>query len=79
MGYRQRPRLKEEISDLMGAIDDATARPTQPQLGRLTELMQETEDATNQLNRIINENVLPINDKVKNLPQVVIEKGDKKL
>ncbi|HRG79040.1 MAG TPA: hypothetical protein PL167_05500, partial [Cyclobacteriaceae bacterium] len=79
MGYRQRPRLKEEISDLMGAIDDATARPTQPQLGRLTELKQETEDATNQLNRIINENVLPINDKVKNLPQVVIEKGDKKL
>lgn len=79
MGYRQRPRLKEEISDLLGAIDDATARPTQPQLNRLDELKQETQDATNQLNRIMNDAVAPINEKVKNLPQIVIDKNDKKL
>jgi hypothetical protein len=79
MGYRQRPRLKEEISDLLGAIDDATARPTQPQMNRLDELKQETQDATNQLNRIINESVLPINEIVKNLPQIVVDKNDKKL
>jgi hypothetical protein len=79
MGYRQRPRLKEEIADLFGAVDDATARPTQPQLGRLEELKQETQDASNQLNRIINENVMPINEKVKNLPQVIIDKENKKL
>ncbi len=79
MGYRQRPRLKEEISDLLGAIDDATARPTQPQMNRLDELKQETQDATNQLNRIITESVAPINEKVKNLPQIVVDKNDKKL
>ena len=79
MGYRQRPRLKEEISDLFGAVDEATAKPTQPQLNRLDELKQETQDATNQLNRIINENVLPINEKVKNLPQVIVDKSDKKM
>ncbi len=79
MGYRQRPRLKEEIGDLFGAIDEATAKPTQPQLNRLDELKQETQDATNQLNRILNENVLPINEKVKNLPQVIVEKSDKKM
>jgi hypothetical protein len=73
MGYRQRPRLKEEISDLMGAIDDAMARPTQPQLGRLTELKQEVVDAKNQLERIINEDVVKINEATKNLPAVVIK------
>jgi hypothetical protein len=79
MGYRQRPRLKEEISDLFGAIDEATARPTQPQLDRLDELKHELQDATNQVNRIINEQVVPINEKVKNLPQIVVDKEPKKM
>jgi hypothetical protein len=60
-------------------VDGATARPTQPQIGRLEELKQETQDSSNQLNRIINENVMPINEKVKNLPQVIIDKENKKL
>ncbi|MDZ7647746.1 MAG: hypothetical protein U5K54_11510 [Cytophagales bacterium] len=77
MGYRQRPRLKEEISDLADAVDGATARPTQPQLNRLGELNQETEEATTQLNRIIEENIIPINEKVKNLPQVITDKSKK--
>jgi ABC-type transporter Mla subunit MlaD len=77
MGYRQRPRLKEEISELADAVDGATARPTQPQVNRLGELSQETDEATNQLNRIIEENINPINEKVKNLPQVITDKNKK--
>jgi hypothetical protein len=77
MGYRQRPRLKEEISDLADAVDGATARPTQPQMNRLGELNQETETATKQLNQIIEENIIPINEKVKNLPQVITDKSKK--
>ena len=79
MGYRQRPRLKEEIADLLDAIDDATARPTQPQAARLAELKQETQEAISQLEQILNGNVVPINEKVKNLPQVIVEKSDKKM
>lgn len=79
MGYRQRPRLQEEISELLNAIDDATAQPTQPQAGRLVELKQETQDAINQLEQLLNESVVPINEKVKNLPQVIVEKSDKKM
>ncbi|MEK6781023.1 MAG: hypothetical protein AABY93_04925 [Bacteroidota bacterium] len=79
MGYRQRPRLKDEISELLDAIDEATARPTQPQTGRLLELKQETQDAINQLEQIMKGNVAPINEKVKNLPHVIIEKSDKKM
>ncbi|NJN28926.1 MAG: hypothetical protein HC819_24660 [Cyclobacteriaceae bacterium] len=77
MGYRQRPRLKEEISDLADAVDGATARPTQPQMNRLSELSQETETATKQLNQVIEENIVPINEKVKNLPQVITDKSNK--
>lgn len=78
MGFRQKPRLREEISDLLNAIDEAQARPTNPQVGRAGELKQETLDAGNQLDRILIQQVVPINDKVKNLPQVVVGKSDKK-
>ncbi|MBL7876317.1 MAG: hypothetical protein JNL53_11675, partial [Cyclobacteriaceae bacterium] len=77
MGYRQRPRLKEEILDLADAVDGATARPTQPQLNRLTELKQETDAAINQLNRIVEENILPINEKTKTIPQINIDTSKK--
>ncbi|MBL7855021.1 MAG: hypothetical protein JNL17_11525 [Cyclobacteriaceae bacterium] len=78
MGYRQRPRLREEISSLLGDVDDATARPTQPQLERLGELKRENQEAAGQLDRLISDYVAPINDKVKNLPQVVVGKEQKK-
>lgn len=78
MGYRQKPRLREEISSLFGAIDEATARPTTPQLGRSTELAQEGQQAASQLEKILQDKVAPLNDKTKNLPQIVVGKTEKK-
>jgi tetrahydromethanopterin S-methyltransferase subunit B len=46
-------------------------------MNRLSELNQETETATKQLNQIIEENIIPINEKVKNLPQVITDKSNK--
>ena len=43
MGYRQRPRLKEEIKTLMRAIDNTTNPPTIPQQERIKSLKQELE------------------------------------
>jgi photosystem II stability/assembly factor-like uncharacterized protein len=77
MGYRQRPRLTEEIEDLMSAIDAAVARPTQPQSGRLTELKQETDQAVLQLEKLVSDHLSPLNEKMKNLPQISIEKVKK--
>ena len=51
---------------------------THPQMGRMNELKQEVSDARNQLEKIISETVAPINDKVKNLPQIVVGKSEKK-
>jgi predicted RND superfamily exporter protein len=74
MNYRQRPRLKEEIGSLMYAVDGATARPSTQQSNRSTELNRETQDASNQLERIITEYVDKINDKLKDMPQIVVKK-----
>ncbi|MFZ1806662.1 MAG: hypothetical protein WAU36_05545 [Cyclobacteriaceae bacterium] len=78
MNYRQRPRLKEEIRSLMYAVDGATARPSTQQSNRSTELNRETQDASNELERIITEYVDKINDKLKNMPQIVVKKPTQK-
>ena len=74
MSYRQRPRLREEIGSLMYAVDGATARPSTQQSNRSTELDREAQDASNQLERIISEEVDKINNKLKDLPQIVVKK-----
>lgn len=74
MNYRQRPRLREEIGSLMNAVDGATARPSTQQSNRATELNGETQDASNQLEQIISEEIGKINEKVKALPQIVVKK-----
>jgi hypothetical protein len=74
MNYRQKPRLKEEISSLMRAVDGATARPSTQQGNRVVELNQETQDASGQLERILSDDVSKINDKVKDMPQIVVKK-----
>jgi len=78
MGYRQRPRLREEVSSLFNAVDDPAARPTTPQLSRRSELEQEGQQAASQLDKILQEKVVPVNEKTKNLPQIVVGKTDKK-
>ena len=74
MSYRQRPRLREEIGSLMYAVDGATARPSTQQSNRSIELDREAQDASNQLERIISEEVDKINNKLKDLPQIVVKK-----
>jgi len=74
MNYRQKPRLREEISSLMRAVDGATSRPSTQQGNRVVELNQETQDASGQLERILTDDVAKINDKVKDLPQIIVKK-----
>lgn len=73
MTYRQRPRLRVEIRSLTYAIDGAAAKPTQPQLARIKQLKSELETAQSTYQRIIQEEVNPINERLKEMPQVVIK------
>ncbi|MEZ5041074.1 MAG: hypothetical protein R2828_14345 [Saprospiraceae bacterium] len=72
MPYRQRPRLRDEIRSLMWAIDGASARPTQSQLGRVESLKQETVEKIGALQQLINTTVASINGKVRDLPQIMV-------
>jgi len=78
MNYRQRPRLREEIGSLMYAVDGATARPSTQQSNRSVELDREAGEAASQLERILSDDVQKINDKVKNMPQIVVKKPAQK-
>jgi len=78
MGYRQAPRLKEEISELFTAIDDAAARPTTPQVDRSAELKLEVQQATLQFQKMLADEVTKINEETKNIPAITIKQSDKK-
>ena len=73
MGYRQRPRLREELRSLFSAIDGAPGPPTQPQLLRLGELEKETTEAVEQLEQLMKDRVQPFNRQLKDLPAVIGE------
>ncbi len=73
MGYRQRPRLREEIRSLMRAVNGATAKPTQPQLLRMQELTNEVNEAQGTLGQIINSDIQKINNKAKDVPQISVK------
>src|SRR6185436_1017706 len=52
LGYRQYPRLREEVQSLYGSVSRSLTRPTDPQLLRKGELNLETSAAAQRLNTI---------------------------
>lgn len=78
MNYRQKPRLREEISSLMYAIDGATARPTTQQIGRAESLNAETQETSNQFEKIMSDEIVKLNNKMKGLDQILLKKPKRK-
>lgn len=70
MSYRQRPELREEIRSLLSAINNAMARPTQQQEGRMSELETETEQAWATYTQIAEGPLAKLNEKVRALPAI---------
>ncbi|MFZ6663060.1 VPS10 domain-containing protein [Peijinzhouia sedimentorum] len=64
MTYRTKPRLREEIMAIMNAIDGATARPTDQQVGRIVELQADTKMVTRMLQDFIETELAQINAKL---------------
>src|SRR5207245_3429032 len=73
MGYRQYPRLREEIQSLSGSVTRAVARPTDPELLRMKELQQELDAAVGRFTRIQTEQIARINEMMKAAPFIVTE------
>jgi hypothetical protein len=72
MGYRQYPRLSEELRSLNGNILGAQARPTEGQLEVLGELDQETSDRIAELNEIISTTIAELNDLLMRFPKIMV-------
>ena len=70
MGYRQKPRLREEIRSLMFAIDGATAKPTASQKSRTTSLKEETSLAIQSFQTFVEKELQQLNSLLKDMPQI---------
>jgi photosystem II stability/assembly factor-like uncharacterized protein len=73
LGYRQYPRLREEAQSLNGSINRPAARPTEPQLLRMKELQQETDQIAAELNAVITTDIGKINQALASAPRIVAE------
>ena len=71
MGYRQKPRLREEIKSLMRAIDMTTNPPTIPQLERIESLKVELNNHQMQM-KSFEKNINQINNINATLPQIIL-------
>jgi len=73
MGYRQYPRLLQEIMSVSGAVTGSPNRPTEGQALRMKELAEELDRAVAALNKIQTEQIGKINDMMKGMPFIVTD------
>lgn len=69
-GYRQYPRLREELQSLGGGIAGAAARPTDGQMVLLGELEAATAVTMTEVNKMLVDLVGPINESLKGRPVI---------
>jgi hypothetical protein len=73
LGYRQYPRLREEVQTVSGMISRPMMPPTAGEMTRFGELTVETTQAQTRLDGIIERRVVKINDLLKGTPHLLIQ------
>jgi hypothetical protein len=73
MGYRQYPRIREEIQSLSGAVSRAPNRPTDGEALRMKELDAELDGRVELLNKVQRDDIGKINDMMKTIPFIQTE------
>jgi hypothetical protein len=71
LGYRQYPRLREEIQSLSGAVGRPQEKPTDSQTLRLRELTDETAALEGELQAIVSTEIARVNQLLAGTPHVV--------
>lgn len=72
LGYRQYPRLQNEVLSLFGSVARSYNRPTDPQQLRRRELVDETNAVNGELQAIVNGRIAKLNELLKNTPHVLV-------
>lgn len=70
LGYRQYPRLVEEVGSLNRMITNPVSKPTDPDMQRMGELVEETNKAESTLSAIIAQDVAAINQAMSKDPRI---------
>jgi hypothetical protein len=71
LGYRQYPRLREEVQTVSGMISRPMMAPTAGELLRSGELRTESDEASMRFDNIMQTRVAKINDLLKGSPHVI--------
>ncbi|MCK5650958.1 MAG: hypothetical protein KAJ42_06270, partial [Gemmatimonadetes bacterium] len=71
MGYRQYPRLSDEVRSLYGAVSGAQSKPTDAEILRLGELEVEVADAEAFYHRFVETRVEEINRALEGQPKII--------
>ena len=71
LGYRQYPRLREEVQTVAGMISRPMMAPTAGELLRAGELRTESDDAASRFDNIMQTRVAKINELLKGSPHVI--------
>jgi photosystem II stability/assembly factor-like uncharacterized protein len=74
MGYRQYPRVSEEIRSLSGSVSRAQAKPTDPETGRIKELATELDKDIAALDQIVGGPISAINESMRSAPFISVPK-----
>src|ERR1019366_8854909 len=72
LGYRQYPRLREEVQTISGMVSRPMMPPTAGEMLRSSELTTENNQAQARFDGIMQDHVMKINDLLKNTPHVMI-------
>ena len=75
LGYRQYPRLREEVGSLAGSVSRTITRPTDAQARRHGELVTETGAVQQELQGIVTGRIAKLNALLKNLPHIIVRGG----
>ncbi len=73
LGYRQYPRLREEVQTIAGMIQRGFRPPNDGEKLRMKELTQMTDDAASKLNAILGGSVAKINQAMSAKPRIMVE------
>ena len=73
LGYRQYPRLREDVQSLVGYFGRGFGAPNEGELTRMKDLTAEVAKAEAKLNDLVLADIGAINDAMKNAPRIVVE------
>jgi photosystem II stability/assembly factor-like uncharacterized protein len=73
LGYRQYPRLREDVQSLAGYLQRGVRPPNAGELERLKDLTAQVDRAVAKLNGLITKDIAAINETLKAVPRIAVE------